>query len=393
MTSFTREELYALVWAEPVRTVAERLGISDVALAKACRKNDIPIPPRGHWAKVEAGKKTYKFPLPRRGIGMPQTITVGAHATYGYGYAEPKNLINMDIPPPPVFDEPVADLKARVQALVGKVTVPKDFTRAHRVVGKLLADDEARRQKQLASPWPSSFDAPLFASPFERRRLRLISAFLVGLERSSARPSGVVGKDPSSFDIRVGDQSVSLSVDAPKTERYGWRPSGEANRPASDKLVVTISSYGAIDGVQLVWEDKGEERVESHAAEIVTNVIVAAELKYRGGALSNHEWLVKRKAQLIEEARKRKEEEERKKRERQIRLEKARVDRLLGEAAAFRQAADIRAYVQSVRAANAAAAEPVSDTELDAWAAWATAQADRIDPVLSRRFLEPGPEE
>lgn len=78
MTSFTREQLHALVWSEPVRRAAERLGLSDVALAKACRKNDIPIPPRGHWAKVEAGKKTHKQPLPRRGIGMPQTITVGA---------------------------------------------------------------------------------------------------------------------------------------------------------------------------------------------------------------------------------------------------------------------------------------------------------------------------
>lgn len=140
--------------------------------------------------------------------------------------------------------------------------------------------------------------------------------------------------------------------------------------------------------MQLAWEDKGDDRVESHAAAIVACVIVAAEAKYRGSVLRSHEWLVSRKAQLIEEARKRKEEEERKERERKIRLEKARVDRLLGEAVAFRQAADISAYVQSVRAANASSAEPVSTTELDAWAAWATAQADRIDPVLSRRFLE-----
>lgn len=386
MTSFTREELYNVVWGEPVRTAASRLGISDVALAKACRKNDIPIPPRGHWAKVEAGKKTYKQPLSRRGIGMPQTITVGEQTSYGY--REPKDLIAMDLPLPPTFDETVEDLTARVQTLVGKVAVPKDFTRAHRIVGKLLADDEARRQKQLASRWPSLLDGPLFDSPFERRRLRFVSALLIGLERSGARPSGHVGKDPSTFEVRIGDQAVSLGVDAPKTQRGGWRPPREASKPAPDKLAVTISSYEAISGVQLAWEDKGKDRVESHAAAIVACVIVAAELKYRGSVLRSHEWLVSRKAQLIEEARKRKEEEERKERERKIRLEKARVDRLLGEAEAFRQAADIRAYVQSVRAANTVAAEPVSDDELDAWTAWAIAQADRIDPVSSRRFLE-----
>jgi hypothetical protein len=62
------------------------------------------------------------------------------------------------------------------------------------------------------------------------------------------------------------------------------------------------------------------------------------------------------------------------------------VDRLLGEAAAFRQANDIRAYVETVRSANATAA-PVSPKEFDAWATWALAQADRIDPVRSKRFL------
>src|SRR5262245_1766044 len=33
-----REDLYDQVWAEPMRTVAKRYGVSDVALAKICRK-------------------------------------------------------------------------------------------------------------------------------------------------------------------------------------------------------------------------------------------------------------------------------------------------------------------------------------------------------------------
>ena len=34
----TREALYELVWAKPMPTVAAELNISDVALAKRCRK-------------------------------------------------------------------------------------------------------------------------------------------------------------------------------------------------------------------------------------------------------------------------------------------------------------------------------------------------------------------
>jgi hypothetical protein len=34
----TRVELYELLWQEPMRTVASDLGLSDVGLAKRCRK-------------------------------------------------------------------------------------------------------------------------------------------------------------------------------------------------------------------------------------------------------------------------------------------------------------------------------------------------------------------
>jgi hypothetical protein len=35
---FTRQELYDLVWREPLRTLAKALHISDVRLAKICRR-------------------------------------------------------------------------------------------------------------------------------------------------------------------------------------------------------------------------------------------------------------------------------------------------------------------------------------------------------------------
>ncbi|MGM9589849.1 MAG: hypothetical protein ACI3V0_06715 [Faecousia sp.] len=54
---YDREKLYNEVWAEPVSTVSKRYGISNAALAKACRQRGIPLPPRGYWAKAKAGKQ------------------------------------------------------------------------------------------------------------------------------------------------------------------------------------------------------------------------------------------------------------------------------------------------------------------------------------------------
>lgn len=60
-----RETLYNEVWSEPVTLVAPRYGLSDVGLAKICRSLAIPIPSRGYWAKVKAGKTMGRAPLPK----------------------------------------------------------------------------------------------------------------------------------------------------------------------------------------------------------------------------------------------------------------------------------------------------------------------------------------
>ncbi len=63
-TPVSREALYEEVWTDAVTVVAPRYGLSDVGLVKICKKLGIPVPPRGYWAKVKAGRPTRKVPLP-----------------------------------------------------------------------------------------------------------------------------------------------------------------------------------------------------------------------------------------------------------------------------------------------------------------------------------------
>lgn len=80
---FKREALYELVWTAPVSEVAERLGVSDVALAKLCRGAAIPIPYRGYWAKMNAGYLMARTPLPPSPPGLPELLRIlgGREAT------------------------------------------------------------------------------------------------------------------------------------------------------------------------------------------------------------------------------------------------------------------------------------------------------------------------
>src|ERR1700733_7552691 len=62
----SREDLYELVWSKPMAELAKDFGISDVGLAKRCRRLGIPVPGRGYWARVDAGQKPYRPQLPKR---------------------------------------------------------------------------------------------------------------------------------------------------------------------------------------------------------------------------------------------------------------------------------------------------------------------------------------
>lgn len=65
MARYNREELYEKVWTTPVRILAREYGVSDVAIAKACRKLHIPLPGRGYWNKMAAHRPVEpRPPLP-----------------------------------------------------------------------------------------------------------------------------------------------------------------------------------------------------------------------------------------------------------------------------------------------------------------------------------------
>lgn len=44
----SREDLYEEVWAQSMVKLSKKYGISDVALAKRCRRRNIPLPGLGY---------------------------------------------------------------------------------------------------------------------------------------------------------------------------------------------------------------------------------------------------------------------------------------------------------------------------------------------------------
>jgi hypothetical protein len=71
-TRLTREELYALVWSQPMLKVAAKYGVSSSYMARVCTLLNVPRPQRGYWAKLAFGKVPRVAALPdaRPGDGL-----------------------------------------------------------------------------------------------------------------------------------------------------------------------------------------------------------------------------------------------------------------------------------------------------------------------------------
>lgn len=384
---FTRQALYDLVWSEPRTHLAKRLGLSDVGISKACRRTLIPMPEAGHWAKKRAGKRTRQQLLPLRGPGMPDEVRFGG-GSYWYHEVLSDAEIKVLNPLPPKFDEPLESLAERVRKLVGKVSVPRGLNRLHPLVARLIEEDDRRREKQQASTYSMSWNDPKFDSPLQKRRLRIINAVFLCLERCSMKP-GVGGDSANELSVQVGQQHVSFTLEPlPTSSKRTSRSAGEVQKTRREKLRLQIKCWDRGQEAAEGWEDTDTVSLEKQLADVVEALIVTGERLYREGIQHHYNWLVQRKTDLEEKERQRQAEQVRLERERQQQREQARIDRLLADASALCQAGEIRSYVERVVNSVAAEGPELPSAQLDTWVTWALAQADRIDPVRSGRFIE-----
>ena len=66
--------------------------------------------------------------------------------------------------------------------MIGRIRTPTRMEKTHPLVAGLLDEDERRRARQQSSTYPLMSDAPLFDSPDEQRRLRILNGLFLGLQ-------------------------------------------------------------------------------------------------------------------------------------------------------------------------------------------------------------------
>ena len=195
--SFKRQELYDLVWSEPMVKLAERYGISGNGLAKACRRAAIPVPQRGYWAKKQAGRRVSKPPLPAAKADTPAEVTI----------QQPSRRPSPPEPPPVPA---TVQEKIDTERSTGKpIAVPKTLSNPHRIVATWLQDDRRKRRESRYDRWSSNLDKPIDGTDLDKRRLRILSALYRALE---LRGYKLVISGPYIQNVQIEHQNDKLEL-------------------------------------------------------------------------------------------------------------------------------------------------------------------------------------
>lgn len=348
---FTRQALYDLVWAEPMRTLAKRYGVSDVGLAKACRRGDIPVPERGHWTKRQHGKPTPQPALPQR-PDLPDQVVLAPAAPRA--------------PPSPVA-QAVLDSTDPPEVLV-----PDVLRKPHPLVRAWLEENDRRRREAKRHDW--GVIPPDLSAPLTRRRLRLYHALYTALGDIGFKLTAQTHPDGWS-EAQKGGETITFriyerqrQVRRPITEdekRWSWN-AGKTTLPdliAADDLVLKIKTYshGAMP------EDFREKTV------VLEQQLGAVVVDFEAGIAELKAWRIEQAA--AEERYRQAQAALQRRRQRQAQ-EEAQTAALLQAAARWRQAQDLRAYIAAAGRSPAA-----SEAGFGAWRAWALGQAEALDPL------------
>lgn len=364
-TKFTRQALYDLLWSKPKTAVASELGLSDVGLGKICREANIPIPPRGYWARITAGQQPDRLPFPARGLGQTDKVMIGREAWTG------REERITELPPAPTFSESLAEVTQRAEKLLGKVVVAKTLANPHPLIARLLADDEKRRQALINEPY--AWRKPRFDEPLPRRRLKILNALFLILSKAGFKPS-LRGEEAEELGVIVGNFNVSLTLT--KVEQRS-RPAKDKAAPPKPRLQLEIVNWAQGGEFPLNhWCDTEETSLEEHLPQIATNLLVAGEMLYRGHAIWDHKHLTVRKAEQDEKIRQAEEKAAREAEAARLADQQRRHDALLA-------AADNRQKAQILRALVAEAEQQpnvVAAAGFETWRTWVLAEATRLDP-------------
>lgn len=374
---YNREKLYKEVWSKAVVQVAIQYGVSDVAIHKVCKSLNVPVPPRGYWARLRAGEKITKPPLPATKGSTEKTGSktfegvkepIAPQQTLTFLTEEERRKVLLAAEQIQVSDES-AKLNNKIRVYNSKV---KEWNK-----------NDGRPEGSQKGFKNYSHRPPFLAGVISNETLPRVYHILDAMYRKVEILGGSVNDDLS---LTIRNEHVTLEIFEAQDE-----VKHEITRQEAQALIVyedakrhnrwasqpNIRKYDYVFNGKLricirqcrYFRDSEKEKVESRLGDMLIELYEESEV-------------IRKNREAYEDAKRKEEEEKRRREERKIRY-KEEVDRtiaLTNMAQDYEMACKIRAYVNAL--------EPrvdMNDEKTAGWIDWVKKKADWFDPIVARK--------
>jgi hypothetical protein len=367
---YNREELYKQVWEQPMLRVAEQYGISSVALGKACRKLSVPVPGRGHWAKLAHGKPGAKKP------DLPKLDKVPVvHRSERPQLKQ--NASNQNNPDLAAVDELLSS--GALNSHVDTETKPHALIRhtASQLRGCTRKDPHGILLPREAG----ALNVRVTEGTIDRA-LQVMSRVLSVLEKHNL--SVEASAEGGSVALIQG-QRISFGIEEPigrivtKKPRVpnptdGWDYDEIVTNEPSGLLALSIyCNKWETSGLQTKWRDAKIQRIENLISDFVAGLMrIAVVLRQKQEEREREKLEEQKRAQEMAHLRKDIEEEEKKLKQFHSCLED------------WERAERMRRFI-AIYKENSKSWPAEKQPEHREWIEWAARQADRLDPFISER--------
>jgi len=302
----SREDLYEKVWTLPLRKLAPEFGLSDVGLAKICKRHSIPLPGLGYWTRVQFGKH------PKRGTLPELEKTASSHT-------------EIVIKPTPASGI-LKDLSGKIKAEAIRIQISDTDEVSHPLAirtHKLLLH-ATKNEHGLLTPKSGAVSHIYVSDVALKRALRILSGLLRTLEEHNFTVKWGTDSNSSRLSIVALDEDLGLviseKIDAvphtltqqelaqKKRGQWVWPPKWDYRSTGNLRL----SIEGAPQGIRHSWGDGAVQRVEDCLGKFIASLPIVAEARKREREEhQQREQERKERATLEQERRERLEEYER----------------------------------------------------------------------------------
>jgi hypothetical protein len=350
----TRAELYEKVWATPVRTLAKEFGMSDVGLAKICRKHDIPIPPLGYWRKKETGNKAVPPPLPAAKNGL-ETLDI---------------YVRERLPP---------ELAALAAEPAAEIAIPAELSHEFVTRTEKLLTSGKENEKRLIVPKNGTLLHVLVSREQMSRALRIMNALFLALEERGQSVSWpkeeeaalTLGVDGETVRFCVLEITESLRhVLTPAEQKHPWM-APKWDYKLTGKLQFRVGNLPYSAGVRGTWSDGKCHRLEKCIGDFIVGLRVAS------AAIKKNRQETEERERRWEEERKQQEEQRRKAAEHKRKAEF--VTELMRN---WKEAQNVRTFAKALsECASKLELSDEEESEIQQVVDWTTEYAEFLDPL------------